>query len=489
MRLQFRHQRRPRLAVLWKLAGGQKNAGGTVAQHEVVVYRGASKLRHGYRVRFRRRWLAVAQQLASVLAGFAGAAEELAEASVAQLHFRAAFVAFQAWPFVALEPELAFFHLEAGAIRIVSADVQFALRIHQKAIHRGAAGFALALRSQQLGFAFFVLIGIHRFVASGEIQRVRAALLRRQRIARTAQKNAASGCSYVHGAAALGAGDVRFRRRVGAHALFALGIGELVGKVRIEGVQQAAPCLLAVGDLIQVSFHVGGKGVVQQFRKVLHQTVRDQLANALGVKTAFLQGDVATVLNGGNDRHVGGRAADAALLQLAHQAGFAVAGRRLGEMLHGVGLGQLQRLANREIRQWLVVVPPGKHPGIAVELQNAAAHAQFKLAGGNRDGGGKVLGAGHLRGHELSPDQVVEPSRVGLQTGELVDAHQIRGTDGLVRFLGAVLAGVDVGRTRQIGCAVGFGDVLAHLRQRFGGDVGGVRAHVGDVAAFVQALR
>ena len=293
----------------------------------------------------------------------------------------------------------------------------------------------------------------------------------------------------MHGAAALGAGDVRFRRCVGAHALFALGIGQLVGKVRVERVQQAAPCLFAVGDLIEVSFHVGGKGVVQQFREVLYQAVGDQLADALGVKAPLLQGDVAAVLNGGNDRHVGGRTADAALFQFAYQAGFAVARRRLGEMLHGVGLRQLQRVPNGEVRQGLVVVSPGKHPGIAVELQNAAAYAQFKLAGGNRDGGGKVLGASHLRGHELSPDQVVEPSCIGLQTGELVDARQVRGADGFMRFLSGVLAGVDVGRTRQIGCAVGFADVLAHLRHRFGGDVGGVRAHVGDVAAFVQTLR
>ena len=65
---QFAHQRRARFAVPGKLARGQKQAGGAVAQHVVVLYFRAGQLGHGHRVHFRWRGLAAAQQLAGVVA-------------------------------------------------------------------------------------------------------------------------------------------------------------------------------------------------------------------------------------------------------------------------------------------------------------------------------------------------------------------------------------------------------------------------------------
>ena len=56
-------------------------------------------------------------------------------------------------------------------------------------------------------------------------------------------------------------------------------------------------------------------------------------------------------------------------------------------------------------------------------------------------------------------------------------------------FLGAGLAGIDVGRTRPVALAVVLADVGAHVGQCLPRHVGGVGAHVGDVAGFVEPLR
>ena len=63
------------------------------------------------------------------------------------------------------------------------------------------------------------------------------------------------------------------------------------------------------------------------------------------------------------------------------------------------------------------------------------------------------------------------------------------GPNRFVRFLSARLAGIDVGLARQIAAAVFIADVGAHALEGFGGDVGGVCAHVRNVAGLVESLR
>src|SRR5690606_39764386 len=97
---------------------------GAVAQHVGVVDLLALELRHGDRIALGRRGLAVAQQLAGVLAVGIGATEKLAEAAGLELHLAAALVALQARPLVALDAELAVLDLVCRPVLALTEAVQ-----------------------------------------------------------------------------------------------------------------------------------------------------------------------------------------------------------------------------------------------------------------------------------------------------------------------------------------------------------------------------
>ena len=359
------------------------------------------------------------------------------------------------------------------------------------AVHRRAANRALALGPQQLRLALLVLVHVHGFVAGDQVHGVGAAFRRRQGVAGTAEEDAGAAGANLHHATAFVAFDASRDRRVGPHATLGVCLLKATGKVAVELVEQPLPRLAAVGDLVEVSLHAGGEGVVEQVREVLHEPVRDQLANLLGMEAPVLQRDVAAVLDRGDDGGVGGRPADAALLQLAHETRLAVAGRRLGEVLHGLHIHQRQGVALAQVRQRRVVIAPKRlhHAGEAVEAENAAPDAQLELAAGGDDGGRKILRRRHLRCHEATPDEVVEADGIGFDTGKRIRrAAHIGRADGFVGFLRRLLAGVGAGRLRQVAFAVLRADVVAYRTDGFAGNVGGVGAHVGDVSGFVEPL-
>src|SRR5690606_12992348 len=155
---------------------------------------------------FRRRRLAALQQLAGVLAGTVGTAEVLAEAAGLELHLTAAFVAFDHRAIIALDLELALFHLEAAAIGVVAAHVQLAMLIDQVAVHGRGANRAAALGASDAGLALLV-VGSD-FVAGYQVDGRLAALLRRQGVARATEKPAGGGGTNHHRPAALDAGDI-----------------------------------------------------------------------------------------------------------------------------------------------------------------------------------------------------------------------------------------------------------------------------------------
>ena len=164
-----------------------------------------------------------------------------------------------------------------------------------------------------------------------------AALLRRQAIARAAQEDPRGGNAQHHGATADRAGNGRFHGVVGAHApLRLLGLAQAGREVRVEGIEHLLPRHIPLGHRIEALLHLRRKGVIQEVIEIFHEPIGDHFADFLGVEAALIELHVAPILDRGNDRRVGGGAANAPLFELLHQRRFAVARRGLGEVLLGI---------------------------------------------------------------------------------------------------------------------------------------------------------
>ena len=128
--------------------------------------------------------------------------------------------------------------------------------------------------------------------------------------------------------------DVGHDRLVGTHAAVrALGHFEFLLEVAVELVKHVLPVALAVGHVVEVLFHAGGKAVVHQVGEALGQTLGDDVAHLFGIETTVVQSHITAILNGRDDRRIGRWTTDAAFFHFLDQAGFRVTRRRLGEVL------------------------------------------------------------------------------------------------------------------------------------------------------------
>ena len=83
------------------------------------------------------------------------------------------------------------------------------------------------------------------------------------------------------------------------------------------------PVLLGLGHLVEVLLHGRGETVVHQIGEALFETVGDDLAEFFSVEAPVRHLGIAAILDRGDDRGVGRRTSDAALLQFLDQACFA----------------------------------------------------------------------------------------------------------------------------------------------------------------------
>ena len=140
----------------------------------------------------------------------------------------------------------------------------------------------------------------------------------------------------------------------------------------------------------------------------------------------------------------------------------------------------------------VVTLAPGRrlHPGVTIKANDSALGIQLVVSGCDRNHGRGVLRIGHLAGHKLAPDQLVQALGVALHAFECGLEHvDIRGTNRLVRLLRPLL-GRESAWAAQAGT---LGESSARYSpgrpHRFGAQVGGVGPHVGDVAGLIEALR
>src|SRR6185437_7918808 len=234
------------------------------------------------------------------------------------------------------------------------------------------------------------------------------------RVAAAGQEAAMLAPADDHGLAALLAHVLggRFHALVVLHVLF--GVVEVGRKALVELGQGIGPTFPPLFDLVELFLHAGGILQLEDVLEIRGQELVDHGAELGGMELAAGLGDVAAVLNGGKDGGVGGRAADALLLEFLDERGFGVARRRLGEVLLILERKQLQRLLLGErgqlVLEGLVLVVALVFAFLVdleepIELQHAAGGAQLiAIAAG---GSGLDLDRGlieerrrHLGGHE-----------------------------------------------------------------------------------------
>ena len=231
--------------------------------------------------------------------------------------------------------------------------------------------------------------------------------------------------------------------------------------VRVEGVvelpQDGHPRGLPFGDVVELLLQLRGEADVHDVAEVLHQVVRDHLADLLGEEALVVQAHVAAIEDRRDRRRVRGWAADAVFLERLDEARLAESRRGLREVLLGKELQQPQSLLGGERRErrlgvlvWRVVTALEIHAAEALEPEGLAGRAK-QVPGGavlrGRSRGGDVHrdlvepGLSHLRGHGPLPDQPVEASLARVQHRlELVRmTARARRTDRLVRLLSAAL--------------------------------------------------
>src|ERR1700722_3082753 len=288
-----------------------------------------------------------------------------------------------------------------------------------------------------------------------------------------------------------------------------LDVADGAGEIVPEVAQERLPIDLAVRDLVELLFQIGGEIVTDVFGEERFEEGRDNPALVLRKQALLLDPHVVAILEHRDGRGVGRRAADAELLHPLDQRRLGVAGRRLGEVLARVDplLGKLLALAHRGQTARLfvfVVVPP-----LLVESEETwkahhlAGRAKFELARAglsqNVDRRSLELRALHLASDRARPDEFVELRLLGLEVARDVARalRHVGRADRFVRLLCVLgFGGVFSRRGRHVIVAEILGDDAARRRNRLGREIDAVSSHVGnetgravaDVDAFVEAL-
>src|SRR5262245_1019931 len=271
---------------------------------------------------------------------------------------------------------------------------------------------------------------------------------------------------------------------------------------------------LAFLDFVQFLLEARGEGDVENVLETVYQEAADAFTEHGGREAALIFFHVFALDNSGNDRGVGGRAANALFFQILDQRRLGVTRRRLGEMLLGADFTELKRLAFADARQsvafafitLLVVIAIGIGGGqlidtkVTVEFLHRTSGAERIIARRNVDRGLIENRREHLRSHKALPDQLIQLEEIVVEKFADVfgSPRNISRANRFVRFLGVLFGFVVVRPFRQIIRAETFRNQLAHLRQRVLRNVDRIRAHVRDQRdgpfgtefdAFVQALR
>ena len=287
-----------------------------------------------------------------------------------------------------------------------------------------------------------------------------------------------------------------------AHQLFQALVAVIA---EVEALQPGRALLVAGRDPVEIVLHQGRELVVDEAAEVLFEQVRDGERDERRHERLPLLVHVAALEDRPEDRRVGRRAADPALLERPHE-------RRLRE---ACGRDGRVRLGLEPLRRQLVALGERRQAALLLVLRDGLVAAllvgEHEASEGDHGAGGAELGIpavvrlaahahrdglaariGHLGGDGAFPDQVVERGLVALHLAAHVvgQAEAVPGGPdrlvGLLRVLhlaGVVARGVGdrLGAVEGAGLVARGRDGALRERRRVG-------AHVGDEAVLVEPL-
>ncbi len=274
--------------------------------------------------------------------------------------------------------------------------------------------------------------------------------------------------------------------------------GHRSGKVAPEAPQHIQIGAVAGRNVIQFRLKIGGEVIFDIAVEEVRQKGRDQPPLVFGDQAVLFLADIFAVLDRGDDRGVGGRAADAQLFHPLDQRGLGVAGGRLGEMLAGRHAALVYRLSLHQLRQaafvFVLIVA-----ALVIDLEETVEQHDLP----RRAQGDLTVGAGdidrrafqprrrHLAGDGALPDQVIKPRLIAVGQPQLFGRRRHVGRAdafvGFLRVLGLVL--VHPRGFRDVSGAKAAADFVARGHDRLGRHVDAVGPHIGDVAGLIQPLR
>ena len=267
-----------------------------------------------------------------------------------------------------------------------------------------------------------------------------------------------------------------------------------------ETAQQLFPFHFAGRDVIQIFFQLCRKVVFHILFEKVFQKDGHNAAAVFRNKTQFFNPNVFSFLQYRNNRSISGRTSDSQFFQFFHQTGFGKTRRRRSKVLFRRNFAFVDGFADGYVGQNAVfVIIVAVVFAFLIQLEKTvkfdylAVGAQHNFGiGGNRVDDYFVQNRRvHLAGNGTFPYKLIQLISVSVEFcfHFLRRIHNVRGTDGFVRFLSVFRLGfIFFCRFGQVSFAKIFQNCISAGADGFLRQVDGIGTHISDVTVFIKFL-